>query len=133
MEKENENQKEKKQKQRWNSEWERIFAVYEREIKNYSRYRWNAYTTKERLIEKRDALLKIAENLDNVDLIVLYYIYHIDWLGKWKMVELLRKAYQAQCAFQNEFFQTDTYVDIVEIGVKEPVYREKRKKSQKND
>ena len=52
----------------------RIFQRYERRIRYYNRYNWNANTTKEKLIQKRNELLELAKHLDNRHLMILYYI-----------------------------------------------------------
>lgn len=94
----------------------RIFQKFEREIRYYNRYDWCAYTTKEKLIEKRNAFLELVKKLDNIDLLILFYIQHTDGLGKLRTVKLLRNIYIAQCEFKNELCGKNEHVDILEIG-----------------
>ena len=97
-------------------EWDRVFKQYERDIRYYNRFEWNRITTKERLIEKRDALLQTAKALDNRDLLILYYIRNIRFLGVQNALRLLRDIYGAQCALQNEGLEEEKYVDVMRVG-----------------
>lgn len=111
-------------------EWTRIFQQYERDIRYYNRYEWNEYTTKEKFIQKRDELLEMAKRLSNRHLLILYYVEHIEWLGTYRILNMLRKAYRAQCDFKNKLSNTDEHVDILEIGQYNGL--KKSEKSQKN-
>ena len=97
-------------------EWDRVFKQYERDIRYYNRFEWNRITTTERLIEKRDALLQTAKALDNRDLLILYYIRNIRFLGVQNALRLLRDIYGAQCALQNEGLEDEKYVDVMRVG-----------------
>ena len=97
----------------------RIFQQYEREIRYYNRYDWCETTTKEKLIEKRDIFLEIVKKLDNIDLLILFYIKNTDGLGKLRMVKILRDMYNAQCKFKNALCGRNEYIDIMEIGKQE--------------
>lgn len=97
-------------------ELERIFKKYEWEIRYYGRVTWSACTTKEKLIKKRDDFLALAKSIDNRDLLILYYIKHLDKLGTYKVLYALREMYRAQCKEKNKLNNTEEYVDIVEIG-----------------
>ena len=79
---------------------------------------------------KKGYILEILKKLDNIDLLILFYIQNIDGLGKLRMVKLLRDMYKAQCKFKNELCGKNEYIDIVEIGVTRIF--EKPKKNFKN-
>ena len=111
-------------------ELQRLFKKYEKEIRFYNRYNWNEVTTKERLIKKRDELLRIVKTLGARELFILYYIKHIDTFGQCTLVKMLRDLYSSQCNFKNKFYSTDEYVDILEIGQYNGL--KKSKKCQKN-
>ena len=108
----------------------RIFQGYEREIRYYNRYDWCETTTKEKLIEKRDIFLDIVKKLDNVDLLILFYIKNTDGLGKLRMMKILRDMYNAQCKFKNALCGRNEHIDILEIG--QTRIFEKDKKPKKN-
>ena len=111
-------------------ELQRLFKKYEREIRFYNCYNWNEVTTKERLIKKRDELLRIAKTLGARELFILYYIKHIETFGQFTLVKMLRELYLSQCNFKNKFYNTDEYVDILEIGQYNGL--KKSEKNQKN-
>ena len=108
----------------------RIFQKYEREIRYYNLYDWCEGTTKEKLIQKRDILLEIVKKLDNIDLLILFYIKNTSGLGKLRTVKILREMYCTQCRLQNELCGKNECMDILEIG-KTKIF-EKHKKLQKN-
>ncbi len=97
-------------------EWTRVFQQYERDIRYYNRYNWDNYTTKERLIQKRNELLELAKSLDNRHLLILYYIENTDGLGVYRVLDLLREYYRAQCKFKNQISKNGEYMDILEVG-----------------
>ena len=114
-------------------EWQRLFQDMDKHIRLFDAYRWNAYTTKENLTKKRDEMLKMVKSLDNIDLHVLYYIYHLRGLNKNSLLDMLQKLYVAECAFLNELLHTDEYVDIFVIGqVENNDWRFLPKKERKN-
>ena len=97
-------------------ELQNLFKKYERDIRFYNRYNWNEITTKEKLIQKRDELLQIAKTMGACELFILYYIKHMDTFGRFTLVKMLRELYVSQCNFKNKFYNTDEYVDILEVG-----------------
>ena len=108
----------------------RVFQQYERDIRYYNRYNWNADTTKEKLIQKRNELLELAKNLDNRDLMILYYIENTDGLGSYRALNILRDYYRAQCKFKNQISKNEEYVDVLEVGGYSGL--KKHEKTQKN-
>ena len=114
-------------------EWQRLFQDMDKRIRLFDAYRWNGYTTKENLTKKRDEMLKIVKQLDNIDLHVLYYIYHIRGISKRSLFDMLQKLYLAECEFFNGLFKTTEYVDIFLIGqVENNDWRFLPKKERKN-
>lgn len=114
-------------------EFTRVFKQYELDIRWYNRYIWSEHTTKEILIEKYKALLKIAQHLDHLDLLIFYYLDHIDGMGRETLLRMLKERYIAQCKFKNEFYNTDKYLDIGELGTTERFKNAKNpKKNLKN-
>ena len=113
-----------------NPEFVRIFKQYETDIRFYGRYRWKEDTTKERLEQKRAALLKIARNLNHIDLLIFYYVDNLDGLNREGLLRMLQKLYGAQCDFKNGFYKTDEYFDLGGVGGID--YAKKPEKSQKN-
>jgi len=108
-------------------ELNRAFGNLDREIRYYRNKSWNEYTTKERLIERRDALFAIAKNLTLSDLYLLYYVEKIEFLTKMRLLKKLRKHYQSQCRLLNFLENTNEHIDIFLLG-----RAEKNKNSQKN-
>lgn len=104
-------------------EWERIFKKYEWELRHYNRMQWNERTTKEKLANKRDELLKVAKSLDYRDLMLLYYVKKFEGTGIYRLVEVLEKFARAQCEKTGE-------EDISLIGKRKSGGKEK--KYQKN-
>lgn len=97
---------------------EQAFKNYERDIRYYNCNKWDTSTTKERLIKKRNDLLEVATTMNHCDLLVLYYIKNIESLGVYKMLGILRELYRSQCEAKNKLYNTDEYVDIIEIGAR---------------
>ncbi len=95
---------------------EKFFKNLEQKIRSFHRYRWNEYTTRENLTQKRDELLKIANNLSELDLYILFYISHLKNLKKYSAFKLLQKVYRTQCALCNTLPKTDDLFDPVLIG-----------------
>ena len=97
-------------------ELNRVFKKLDREIRYYRNKTWNEYTTKERLVKKRDELLDIAKKLTLSDLYLLYYVEKIEFLTKMRLLRKLRKHYQSQCRLLNFLENTDEHIDIFLLG-----------------
>lgn len=81
-----------------NFELQRIFRKFEKEISRGSDAK------KERLIQRRDALLQTLRKIDLVELEILFYIAIIDDCNKYRVLERLRRRYNEQCRFKEEFY-----------------------------
>ena len=97
-------------------EWQRLFQDMDKHIRLFDAYRWNACTTKENLIKKRDEMLEMVKKLNNIDLHVLYYLRCIQGISNRSLFYMLQKLYLSQCEFLNWLFNTTEYVDIFLIG-----------------
>ena len=64
------------------------------------------------------------------ELLILYYIKHMDSFGRFTLVKMFRELYKSQCDFKNKFYNTDEYVDILEVGQYKGL--KKSEKNQKN-
>ena len=108
--------------------WNRVFENLDKDIAKYERYDWNEVTTKERLIEKRERLTKVAQVLTVTDLMMLYYMKNGLGIGVRKVYALLRKQYCARRELENALKGEEEVWDIEEVGIKV----KKFKKMQKN-
>lgn len=93
-----------------------LFTRLDRNILYFNCYRWEENTTKEALSAKKDALLETLQGLQGSDLIILYYIKHLDGLWKSKTLEALQNWYRAECAGKNLLYHTDRYNDPLDVG-----------------
>lgn len=99
-------------------EMKKINQCFERltyKAKNYYRYKWKQGITKEHVLQKQEALIKIAENLDIIDLTIIYYLRNIDGIERMSILQSLRKSYQAECEVKNKIKGTKKYQDILDI------------------
>ena len=87
------------------------FENIDRKIKYFGSYRQGGAEEKKMLIRKREALFRIATEMNHNDLMILFYIRSIDPLGVPRMLRMLREVYQAECKFKNELYNTDEYKD----------------------
>lgn len=110
-------------------EWRRIFKDYERDIRYYNRYKWSKQTTKEGLEKKRNDLLEMIKQLDNRDILILYYIRHMKVLGVYRVLSIFREFHCLEMSRKNREENTDKYVDILEIGRHEYGKCEKNQKN----
>ena len=102
-----------------NPELIRLFQQYERDIRRYQYVCWEKGTTKELLEEKMRVLWDLAQRIDQVDLMILYYAQAIEGLGRARLFRALKARYRAQCAFQKDILGKNTFFDISNIGKKE--------------
>ena len=58
--------------------------------------------SKQELIEIREELFNLTQNLMMGDLYILYYVRKIKSLGKVKMLRILKKLYRAEQKFEEE-------------------------------
>ncbi len=108
-----------------NPELVRVFQQYERDIRYYRPTCWEEGTTKELLEEKRRILWELAQKIDQVDLMLLYYVKIIEGLGRERLLRALKARYKAQNAFQKDIQGKEPFLDISKIG-------RKKSKKQKN-
>lgn len=99
-------------------EMQKIYQYLERltyKAKNYYRYKWKQGITKENVLQKREELIKTAENLENIDLFIIYYIKKIDGIERRIVLRALKKLYQAECEVKNQLCGRKKYQDILDI------------------
>ena len=92
------------------------FQGLEKEIRYYNCYEWEEGTTKERLLQKQQTLLKVAREIDVVDLQILFYLRALGGGNKYKLRKALKKQFKAECDFYNELYQTQEKFDICAVG-----------------
>ena len=103
-----------------------LFLQYEKDIGYYHAALWEEGTTKELLEEKRRILWELAQNIDQIDLMLLYYARVVEGVGRTRLLRALKARYKEQCAFQKDILGKETFLDISNIG------RRKSLKKQKN-
>ncbi len=103
-----------------------LFQQYEKDIVYYHAALWEEGTTKELLEEKRRILWELAQNIDQIDLMLLYYARVVEGVGRTRLLRALKARYKEQCAFQKDILGKETFLDISNIG------RRKSLKKQKN-
>ena len=108
--------------------WKKVFVRLDRDIAQYNQYEWNEETTKERLVQKRDDLLKVATKLNEMDLLLLYYLKSQLGISAIRAYKIMRKQYCAIQEFEKTADGEQTVWDIERVGAE----RKKKKKIQKN-
>ena len=103
-----------------------LFQQYEKDIRRYHASYWEEGTTKELLEEKRRILWELAQNIDQIDLMLLYYARVVEGVGRTRLLRALKTRYKAQCIFQKDILGKEIFLDISDIG------RRKKLKKQKN-
>ena len=107
--------------------WKKVFVRLDRDIAQYNQYEWNEETTKERLVQKRDDLLKVATKLNERDLLLLYYLKSQLGISAIRAYKIMRKQYCTIQEFEKTADGEQTVWDIERVGAE----RKKRKKSKK--
>ena len=89
------------------------FKEFQKTIDNFDKYEWEKGVTKEKMLEKRDALIQIAENIDALFLITYYYAHEISSLGVFTLRRKLKKLYLAEKEVRRVFEQSGKVEDIM--------------------
>ena len=108
--------------------WSVLFRQLDRDIAVYNQYEWNEETTKERLIEKREALLATAKSLTAKDLLIFYYMKKKLGISALQVYKMLRKQYCTVRELKKVLNGKEETWDIERVGAE----RKKKKKIQKN-
>lgn len=83
-----------------------IFRAMDKKIK-YSRHSAALNESKEIWKKRREVLTETVENIDSRDLLLLYYIRHIDGLYRSALLKTLKKVYRAQQELKNFLNDSD--------------------------
>ena len=94
----------------------RYFEDLEYTIRNFGRYRWQKTVTREKLKRKRQEVMTVVHNLDNIDLNIIYYLKNTYGVSRRRLLEMLRNTYGQQCDFKNQLYNTNEYTDPLNIG-----------------
>ncbi len=94
----------------------RYFQRLEMDIRYYNCYQWENGVTKERLLQKQQTLTRFVEQIDNVDLSILFYLRELGVGNRYKLRKMLKEQYEAQCNFYNELYQTQEKFDVCSVG-----------------
>ncbi len=94
----------------------RYFQRLEMDIRYYNCYQWENGVTKERLLQKQQTLTHFVEQIDNVDLSILFYLRELGIGNRYKLRKMLKEQYEAQCNFYNELYQTQEKFDVCSVG-----------------